>query len=519
MLAGIGGVGGAVMLAACSAAVGQNKAGNDPSGSAASGRPTAGGTLRCAMPDDLIPASIFTNSGSSITALIGLVYDSLIRYPNDKVVPEPRLATSWNLSKDGRTLSLQLRKGVKFHTGRPFTSKDVAFSIQTWADPKWTAQQLSSIQAIQHVDTSDPYTAVLHLAHPMSNIFDVLDTVVIVDKETISGLSTGKQYVGTGPFKFESWTPNSELVFSKNEHYWQPGRPYLDGVHISIVPDSNALLAQIKSGQVDWVSSLSFRDAETLSKDSSYTLIRLVGAEDQTYVGCNLQVKPLNDLRVRQAIAYAIDRDRIISEVFQGSGYAVNLPWPKYSSAWDEAKNKTYTYDPAKAKALVKQVGTIPTIQYTYQTDQTVHEAVAQIVQSNLADVGIKVELEPVDHAHFVTALIDAEIKGIWTTYHSWAQYTPSNLTVSAYPFNAAHNASHYTSPKYLKDANQAWYAPNSTSQAAVSEYAKVSDDLLSSLFLIEIGVVELEWVTTSKLKGVSYTKRGELDVTNAYFA
>ena len=202
--------------------------------------------------------------------------------------------------------------------------------------------------------------------------------------------------------------------------------------------------------------------------------------------------------------------------MFSGAGYPINLPWPKYSPAYDAAKNKTYAYDPKRAKALVNQVGTIPTIPYTYNTALPSYAATAQVVQSNLNDIGIKVELDPVDPAQFTKLLIGAEFKGLWTTFHSWAQWTPSTLSVSAYPFNALHNASHYTSSKYTTDAQSAWKVAAGDGQ---SPYDKLSEDLLSSLFLIEIGIVEYQWVHAERLAGLSYTKRWELDLTNAYLS
>ncbi|EFC86428.1 ABC transporter substrate-binding protein [Parafrankia sp. EUN1f] len=516
LLAGLG-AGGALLLAACSSAV-------DEAGSGASAGPTpkAGGTLKVAIPDDLIPKNLFTNSNTAITALIGLVYESLTRYPNDSIEPKPRLAKSWTASADGLSLTLQLRDDVVFHSGRAFTSKDVEFSIKAYADASWHAQgQLqSTAKAVTSVDTTDPHQAVLHFAHPLGNIFDLLDTVFIIDSETVEDIKTGKGFVGTGPFTFKSWTPNSSLVFEKNPKYWQPGRPYLDGVRIGIVPDTNAIAAQLKSGQVDFAEGVSPRDIEELSKDAKkFNKTTLAGAEQQIYVGTNVTAPALGDVRLRQAIAYAIDRDRIISEVFRGNGYATNLPWPKYSVAYDAEKNKRYAYNQAKAKELVAQIGTLPTIPYTYNTALPVYAATAQIVQANLAAVGIKVELEPVDAATFVKQLIGAEFKGIWTTFHSWAQYTPSTLVVSAYPFNALHNASHFTSDDYTSASQAAWKQPDGRSDAAIAEYAKVSDELLEALFLVEIGVIPFQWVSSTRLSGLSYTKRWELDVTNAYLA
>ena len=144
----------------------------------------------------------------------------------------------------------------------------------------------------------------------------------------------------------------------------------------------------------------------------------------------------------------------------------------------------------AKAKALVAEVGTIPTIPYTYTSPNPLLEATAAIVQANLAEVGIPVELDPVDGAQFVKQLIGAKFKGLWTAFHSWAQYTPSTLTVSAYPFNAHKNASQYESKDYIADADGAWQIAEGTSPDAVAAYAKVSEDLLEALFLAEIAVV-----------------------------
>lgn len=490
------------------------------SADASSGSVTRGGTLRGGIQQDLSPAEFYTNSDSGVTTVIGLVYDSLIRYPNNRVVPTPRLATSWQLASDGLSLTLKLRQGVKFHTGRTFTSQDAAFSLQTYAKPQWTGQLQSTAAAITGYDTSNPDTLVLHFAHPLTNIFDLLDTVPIVDSETFAGVGTGKQYVGTGPFKFASWTPNASLKFTRNEHYWKPGLPYLDAVDIAIIPDATSLTAQIRSGQIDYDYGSGFLDVKELVATGRFSKIQLAGAEDQIYVGTNVDHPALSDIRVRQAIAYALDRDSIMSEVFYNSGYSVNLPWPKYSPAYDAAKNATYTYNPAKAKALVADYGKkIPSLPLAFVSPNPVYEPTAEIIQANLQAAGIPVTLQPLDSASFVKDLIGDKFEGLWTTYHSWAQYVPSTLTVSAYPFNAAQNSSHYSSPAYTKDALAAWEQASAGSSAALTAYGDLSRDLLDALFLIEIGVVQQQWVVSNNLHGVSYTKRSELDLSQAWLS
>jgi peptide/nickel transport system substrate-binding protein len=164
-------------------------------------------------------------------------------------------------------------------------------------------------------------------------------------------------------------------------------------------------------------------------------------------------------------------------------------------------------------KAYGKHIAAIP---YAYIGQVPLYQQTAQIVQSSLQAADIPVTLDPLDNAQFTKQLIGAQFPGMWTTFHSWAQYTPSTLTVSAYPFNAAKNSSHYSSAQYSRDAAHAWEVASGTSQAAVSDYGQLSDDLLAALFLIEIGVVQPQLATSNRLRGVSYTKRHEVDLSRA---
>ncbi|MFI6431394.1 ABC transporter substrate-binding protein [Rhodococcus oryzae] len=504
------------LLGACSSAVDEQRAG---AATGASGTPVRGGTLKTGITADVIPATFLTNT-SGATTVIGLAYDTLVRYPHDNVEPQPRLAKSWQLAAEGLSLTLELRDDVTFHSGRPFTSKDAEFSIRTYADPKWTAQLRSTAAAITAFDTSDPHRLVLTLAHPLGNVFDLLDTVPILDSESIDKLATGDAFIGTGPFKLVSRTPNSALVFERNEHYWIPDRPFLDRVEVSVIPDSQALLSSLKSGQVAVAGGLNYRDTETLGETAGFQAVSLEGAELQVYVGANVTHPALADVRVRQAIAYAIDRDRVISEVFRGSGYPVNLPWPKSSPAYDESRNTTFTRDATKARAILAGSGiAVPTLPLTYQAGNPFYEATAQIVQANLAEIGIPVELDPQEGATFIKALIGGTIPALWVTFHSWAQYVPSTLTVSAYPFNALKNSSHYESPAYVDAAGAAWRVTDGTGAEAKDRYRAVSDQLLDGLFLVEIGVVLNQLATAQRVQGIDWTKRSEIVYTDTYLA
>ncbi|MFI6868812.1 ABC transporter substrate-binding protein [Nocardia sp. NPDC050406] len=499
-------------LAGCTSAVNQQRGGDD------NAQPVRGGTLKYGVLADLVPANILTNTGTT-PYVVGLVYETLVRYPNDKLEPGPLLAEKWALAPDGLSITLDLREDVTFHSGRPFTSKDVEFALRTYADPKWSAQLKSTAAAITGFDTSDPHRITLTFAHPLGNIFDLLDTVPILDSETIDKVGTGEAFIGTGPFRFVSRVPNSQLVFERNPAYRIPDRPYLDRVELSVITDNQAQLNALQTGRIHLADGITYRDLENLGKTNGLRSIRYEGAELQLYVGANVTVPALADVKLRQAIAYALDRDRIIEEVFRGVGYAANLPWPKGSPAYDESRNTRFARDLDKARHLLAQVPKPPKLPLSFASATATHEAAAQIVQANLAEIGIEVELVPTEAATFVKQLIGAQFPGLWVTDHSWAQFTPSTLTVSAYPFNARKNASHYESPAYLAAADAAWKVSNGTGAEAVRAYRALSDQLLDGLFLIEIGVRFHAAGSSGKLHGVGWTKRREAVFTETFLS
>lgn len=497
-----------VLLAGCSSAVSEASGGGSG--------PAEGGVLRIGSTTDIVPATIFTSAGAATNTLIGAVYDNLIDYDRDSLEPQPRLATDWELAADGKSLTLQLRDDVTFHSGREFTSKDVEFSIRTWADPTWTVQLQRTAAAITGFDTSDPHAIALEFAHPLSNVFDLLDMLPIVDSETFDELEEGKAYVGTGPFVFESWTPNSRIEFTRNDDYWG-GEPLLEGVDLSIVSNPQAQVSQLRSGQLDLITGASNRDLESLGEDDKFQVTQFPGAENKVYVGADLTNPDLQDVKLRQAIAYALDRERIVDEVFRGVGNPANLPWSDYSPAYDAEANQTYTLDEARAKELVGQLDDVPTLPLSYAAGNANFEAVAQIVQANLEAVGIKTELVPTEYSQFIKQLIGGTFGGLWILQHDYAQYTPSTLAVSAYPFNADKNASHFESKQYQEHAEAAWSRPSGTDEGALRIYRQINQDLLDNLFLIEIASIPPQVATTAAVHDIDLSKRNELNLRTAY--
>nr|WP_312007604.1 ABC transporter substrate-binding protein [Nocardioides alcanivorans] len=335
----------------------------------------------------------------------------------------------------------------------------------------------------------------------------------IIDSETIDDFTSGKEYIGTGPFVFDSWTPNQALTFSRNDDYWGE-KAKLDGVQLRIIKETTSAVSALRGGQVDMILQAGARDLEELEKSDQFHTQKLTGFETQVYVGTNVTHPALADVEVRQAIAYAVDKERIAKEVYRGRARAHDLPWPEYSPAYDAELDHRYARDVAKAKELLKG-HSVPKLPITYGAGNPQYEAVAQIVQANLAEVGIETELEPIEYSQFLKKLIGADYDALWVTEHAFAQYTPSTLSVSAYPFNADHNASRFVDADYKAAAEAAWKIADGHSEEALAAYDVLSEELLDNLFLIELVETTSESALSKSVSGIEWSKRGEIDLVN----
>ena len=201
----------------------------------------------------------------------------------------------------------------------------------------------------------------LGFEHQLGNIFDLLDTVPILDSDTIEELRTGAKFVGTGPFTVTGWQPNTSITFARNESYWVPERPYADGVEVKIISDAKALLAALKSGQIQYANGLSNLDVENLVKSDDFQRIRLEGAEKQLYVGSNVDREA-----ARRRPGPAGDRVR----AGQGPGGRRGAPRRRATppacpgrstrSAFDEASNNTYRRDVEQGQEADRRGGHHP---------------------------------------------------------------------------------------------------------------------------------------------------------------
>lgn len=324
----------------------------------------------------------------------GNIYEGLVTLDKDGKI-EPLLATEWTTSPDGLTYTFKLRPGVKFHNGTPFDSSIVKFSLDRARAPDSTNAQKQFFEPIESIETPDRLTAVIKLRRP-SGLFVyhlAWGDAVMVDPKTVATNKTSP--VGTGPFKFRSWQRGNQLEIVRNDDYWDKGVPKLSEVTFRFISDPQAQAAALRAGDIDGFPNFTAPELYgEFQKDPRFKTV--VGVTPRKLVAAlNNARPPLDNVKVRQAMMSAIDRKAIIDGAYSGYGTPIGSHFAPSDSGYVDMTGEI-PYNPEKAKALLKEAGfpngftlTIKTPQMSYTT------RAAEIMQAQLADVGITLKIEP----------------------------------------------------------------------------------------------------------------------------
>jgi len=380
------------------------------------GSPVSGGTLVWLISADVQtfdPA--LASDGISWTLMLGTLSNGLYRY-DEKSQMVPDLATALPQVADGGTrFTVSLKKGVKFHNGREIQAADHKYAWERTANPKtksWGSTFNLGLQGaddfvagkapdIAGIKVVDPYTLEFRLAKPQLSFPNVLamSTNHPVPKEEVDRLGDqfGQQPVLSGPFKLKEWTKGQKLSLVKNPDYYEPGKPYLDGVEVQIVPPDVALL-RVEKGEADFPYN-NVPETEVARVLGDPKLKARVGryvANNYHYLFMNVQMEPFTDKRVRQAVAHAIDKESL-GKLLAGTAIPARGIYPPAVLGYD-ANYKGLPYDVDRAKALLKEaaVGDISTEIWARTGRFAWTENVMQGVQEDLGKVGIKAEIRMV---------------------------------------------------------------------------------------------------------------------------
>jgi peptide/nickel transport system substrate-binding protein len=410
---------GSIVLAACGApvtpapAVSTSAPGKATSAAPTSATPKTGGTLRYGISAEIVTLGF--NQSNDFEILQGM-YDPLLTYDSN-LQPVPHLVESWEQSSDLKQIKLNVRKGITFHNGRELTSDDVAYNVQRAADPTRSSPvQLVGLAKVWTVETPDKYTAIMKTDQPRIGVFDLLTQVWIGDKQHLEGPNAKTGAVGTGPFTFVEWSQGDHVAFARNANYWRSGRPYLDGYTVQFTKDPQAMVVRLEAGALDFVNYPPTSDAIRLSKDSGYQILPAYDVGLNYVIWMNVAAPPFDKKEVRQAMNYAIDRQRFVDTTLGGLvGAPRDLPWAARSPASEPAKNTRYTFDLDKSAGLLKSAGVGNfTAEMNYSNTGPVQEfgQLAQFYQADLAKIGVTLNIAPMDNATWVNTAVKAAYKG-----------------------------------------------------------------------------------------------------------
>lgn len=331
-------------------------------------------------------------------------YEQLLRInpPGSAEMYTPLLAESWEVSADGLAYTFHLRTGVKFHDGEPMNAAAVKASIDAAVERAGASFIWLPLDNVEVVDDS---TVKFNLkwAAPVDLIASSLYGAWIVSPKALEAgaadetfWADGKSY-GTGPYMVESYTPDAEIVFTQNTEYWggwEAGQ--YEKVVVSIVPEATTRQQMLEGGEVDIATALPMDNIATFESDPNYTVYKEPSFFN--YVGFfNTLKEPLNDIKVRQALSYAIPYDDIIAIGAKGLGTQSYGPVPAGVFPWDDSVFR-YSYDLDKAKALLKEAGHEGggfSIRLTYAAENATEEAFAPLIKDSFAQIGVDVTIEP----------------------------------------------------------------------------------------------------------------------------
>lgn len=387
-----------VALSACGGgktAEGTSAAGTDTgttvseSSNTLSGTPVTGGSVVVGMTQDLASLDPHTETDAGTRDVVFNLYEGLVKPASDGSLV-PAVAESYELSDDAKIYTFTLRDSITFHDGTPVTVEDVKYSIDRCAEIQGESSAFSMLET---VNVKDDKTIEVVLKDGYSEFLPELALAVIPK----SNQDPVKNPIGTGPFKFVSYAPGQNLVLAKYDGYWQEGVPSLDQVEFKVTADMETAFIELQAGTIDILKYLTSAQAASLNDN-----FNIVEGSMNLVQGMYLSgsYEPLADVRVRQALCYAVDRQTINQFLFEGKSHILGSHMiPHMSKYYEPSAETVYTYDTAKAKELLSEAG-YPDgfdLEITVPSSYSQHVDTAQIIVDQLSQVGVKATIKQVE--------------------------------------------------------------------------------------------------------------------------
>jgi peptide/nickel transport system substrate-binding protein len=432
----------------------------------------------------------------------GNIYEGLLRY-DENLNPMPQLATSWEVNEDGTLYSFHLNDKAKWHDGTPFTAADVVFSADVFLRETHTRLR-ASLAHVSSITAPDDHTVVFKLKNPFGPFLGIFEagTMPMIPKHIYDGTDyktnpANNTPIGTGPFKFKEWVKGSHILLVKNEDYYEPNLPYLDEIYWHVIPDAAARSVAYETGVVDILpgGSVENFDVERLTKlDNSCVTDK--GWEffgPLSFMWMNNREGPTKDVRFRQAVMYAMDREFARNVLWNGLGKVAKGPLSSSTRFFTDDVTD-YSYNPDKAKALLAEMGYDGTsVRLLPLPYGETWQRWGEVIKQNLEDVGIKVEMVATDVAGWNQKLGEWDYDLAFTYLYQYGDpalgvarsYLSTNIAKGS-PWN---NVEGYVSPEVDKLFIEAATAfPDEKRQEIYSAVQKKLVDDAPVAWLLELG-------------------------------
>ncbi|WP_419878738.1 ABC transporter substrate-binding protein [Brevibacillus centrosporus] len=338
---------------------------------------------------------------ASSVRVYALLYDSLTKLDENMNIV-PNLAEKWEIAPDGKTITMFLHKGVKFHNGKDMTADDVKFSFERIMNPDTGAIAKSYFASVEAIEVKDPTTVVFKLktadAAFIANTASAYASIVPSGSTDLT-----KAAIGTGPFKLEKSEPGQYVLLKKNPDYFNKDLPKVETIKFQIMKDEAERLAAIRSGKID-ISTIS-ADSAKLLEGKPGVQVKNYQSLEYSYLGINVNKKPFDNPKVREAISYAVDRNQIVQTVWKGEAALTGPIAPAITNwALDTASYPTYKTDVEKAKQLLAEAGFPNGFETQIETAATYPDMVetAQVIQQQLKAIGINAKINQLEWGNYI---------------------------------------------------------------------------------------------------------------------
>ena len=415
---------------------------------------TYGGVLRVGMQTDPVGLDPHTTQATATRNMLENTYDTLVALDENLEIV-PALAESWEVSEDALTWTFNLREGVVFHNGDPLLASDIVYSINRIKDPDIASPRAGDFELIETMEAPDDTTVVMTLSEAFSPLLSklALSLNVIVSEAVASESDLNEVVIGTGPFKFVDYVPQTSMTLIKNEAFWGSDAdgnalPYLDGIDFSFYPEPTARTTAIQTGNVDFIEYVPAPDVDILQAAPN---VEVVGglATNFRSLYINAAAEPFDDVRVRQAVSYAIDEQAIVDLALFGTGGVAADGTTLPSDTFYGVESSPYVgRDLEQAQNLLNEAGYPDGFEFDLYVTSTYDflRSPAEVIQANLADIGVTTNIVAEDWTVYLPKVLESDFTA--TILGSSGLADPDDYLYNVFHTDSSDNFSNFSNPE-----------------------------------------------------------------------